>query len=142
MKTIKGEDIDKILKNNKRIYLCGQLIKVDNFEHIENDGLEIGISRYKTFTADLPHVHTSNNEYNIVLNGEMKVYLFNEQKEYHLCKGDLFLIEPDMPYISKSIAGTEVLFVKSPGGNDKQLIPVDSSTKYWMSGWKQKMNEI
>ena len=139
MKTIKGEDINRVLRDFKRIYMCGHLNKVNDFDHIENDGLEIGISRYQTFTADAPHVHSFNDEYNIVLKGEMKVYLFNEQKEYHLHDGDLFLIEPNMPYISKSVAGTEVLFIKSPGGNDKQLIPVTPQIQHWMNAWDNIM---
>lgn len=141
MKTIKGTAIDSVLQKVKRVYLCGHLDKVNDFDHIENDGLEIGISRYRVFTADLPHVHTFNDEYNIVLKGEMKVYLFNEKKEYIVREGDLFLIEPDMPYISKAMPGTEVLFVKSPGGNDKQLRDIDPATDHWMQAWENTMNQ-
>lgn len=141
MKTIQGESIDRVLQKVKRVYLCGHLNKVNDFEHIENDGLEIGISRYKVFTADLPHVHTFNDEYNFVLKGELKVYLYDEHKEYIVREGDLFLIEPNMPYISKAMPGTEVIFVKTPGGNDKQLRDIDPKTAHWMENWDNAMSD-
>ena len=136
MKTVNKNQIQAALESTKRVYLCGKLLTPQALEHIENDGLEIGISQYKEFTADPPHFHTSNEEYNIILDGELKVYIFNEKKEYSLSKGDLFFIEPHMPYMVKAMAGTRVLFVKSPGGNDKQLIEQTAAINNWMRSWE------
>lgn len=141
MKTINGNQIQLALQDIKRVYLCGKQLSSQAFKHIENEGLEIGISDYKEFTADVPHIHTSNDEYNIVLAGEVKVYVFEEKKEYVLGKDGVFLIEPHMPYMVKAKAGTQVLFVKSPGGNDKQLLPITSPIEHWMNAWENTMNE-
>ena len=140
MKTLKGEIIQHALTHSKRVYLCGQLAQSQEFEHINNDGLEIGVSYYQTFTSDAPHFHASNNEYNIVLQGELKAYLYHEHKEYIFREGDLFLIEPNMPYVVKAQAGTKVMFVKSPGGNDKKTVPIDAPTEHWMDAWDNTMN--
>lgn len=136
MKVIKNEDINTALINEKRIYLSGNLKEVNKIEHIQTDGYEIGISNYDKFTCERAHYHSYNFEFNYVLEGVVKVYIFSEKKEYILKKGDLFLIEPNMIYISKAIANTRVLFTKNPGGNDKILTPeYEENIKDWMENW-------
>lgn len=135
MKVLRGCEYDPTLDATHRFYLCGKLSVPQPVEHIPTDGLEIGISRYRSFMAEKPHLHSSNTEYNLVRSGEVKVWLPKEQKEYTLGAGDLFVIEPDMPYATKAVAGTEVLFVKSPGGNDKVLTGTDAALEAWAAAW-------
>lgn len=139
MKIVSGKGVRDSLSNQIRVYLCGHLDSPEPFEHINTDGLEIGISHYDDYTAEKPHLHKWNYEYNYVKSGFVKVYNFNEQKEYEFHQDDMYLIEPDMPYITKALPGTEVLFVKSPGGNDKELIPVTEQITNWGKDWESKM---
>lgn len=140
MQTINGNIIRDILSKQNRIYLSGNLNRNQPFEHIKTSDLEIGISNYQDFTSDMPHEHIWNNEYNIILQGEIKVYIFNEHMEYIFHKDDLFLIEPNMQYIVKANKDTQVLFIKSPGGNDKKLLPITPAIEQWMQTWENKMN--
>ena len=78
MKIIKNQDIDNTLKDQKRVYLVGDIKMPNGLEAIKTDGYEIGISDYKEDTFDAPHVHLSNDEYNYVLEGSVKIFLFKE----------------------------------------------------------------
>ena len=136
MKTIKGSDVSTCLESCKRVYLCGKLSGKNGIEHIENSGYEIGISSYDKFTCESAHKHTYNEEYNYVLSGSIKVFIFDENKEYTFTTGDMYLIEPNMPYITKAEAGTRVLFTKTPGGNDKVLCPeLEKAITTWTLSW-------
>ncbi len=138
MKVITAKEITKGLKHNKRIYLCGKLQQKNAVEHIENEGYEIGISKYDKFTCESAHYHALNNEYNYVLKGQVKVWIFDEEKEYTFSQGDLYLIEPNMPYITKAQPDTMVLFSKTPGGNDKVLTPeYEESVLEWTKSWNK-----
>ncbi len=141
MQIVQGSEVKAFLKTAKRVYLCGKLENPDLDTHCHTEGLEIGISSYPRYTAELPHLHRWNWEYNYVIRGEVKAFLFAEQKEYHLHEGDLFVITADMPYITKCLPGTEVLFVKNPGGNDKELLPVTKSIRDWQACWENRMEE-
>ena len=136
MKCILGKDVSNALIGDKRVYLCGNLQNPSKLKHYETTGYEVGISRYSSFTCESAHYHATNTEYNYVLCGAVKVYIFDEEKEYLLSPGDMFIIEPNMTYITKAIAGTDVLFSKVPGGNDKVLSP-ESEKKIadWMKQW-------
>jgi mannose-6-phosphate isomerase-like protein (cupin superfamily) len=142
MKTIKGENIRSALTKQIRIYLCGNLSKPEDVEFVPTDGLEIGISHYDTFTAEKAHLHQWNHEYNFVKSGTAKVYLLDEQKEYELHQDDMYVIEPNMPYIIKAQPGTEIIFVKSPGGNDKQLLPHSDAIQHWSEDWEAEMKTL
>lgn len=135
MDIIKNRDIENALTDSKRVYLCGNLHAPNKVNHIRTPAYEIGISDYKVYTCDAPHIHTFNMEYNYVLEGEMKILLFETQQEFHLKKGDLFVIHPNEPYAGKSKAGTRTLFSKVPGGNDKEFIPVTDTFKKWSKEW-------
>ena len=141
MKCLNNSDIEKELQRLGRTYLTGDLKNFTDLNYIKTSGLEIGISKYKEFKYDKAHLHKWNNEYNYVLEGEIKVYIFSEAKEYHFKKGDLFNIEPNMAYMTKSIAVTDILFVKSPGGNDKSLIDISDNNQFleWTKSWEEKM---
>ena len=104
------------------------------------DGLEIGISRYDSFTAEKDHYHKWNTEYNYVIKGSVKVVVFNEKKEYELKENDMYVITCGMSYVTKAQPGTEVLFVKSPGGNDKKTLKENKSIGTWSKDWDAKMD--
>lgn len=136
-----GTDIIRALQENGRVYYCGKGLHGSDVQHIETDGLEIGVTLYDYYKADKPHVHTWNREYNIVLDGEVKVYIFAEKREYSLRSMDMFVIETDMAYICKAQPNSRVLFVKSPGGNDKQLVAITPAIQHWMDAWDNPMND-
>ena len=61
--------------------------------------------------------------------------MIDEGKEYTFGEDTLFVIPPHTRYASKHMGGTKILFVKNPGGNDKNLISVDESLKQWLETW-------
>ncbi len=135
MNYIMGFDVREALKTSDRVYLCGNLKKPQDLEWIHDTGIEIGLSHYKFFSADRPHLHINAAEYNFVMDGASKVLLLDEKEEYLFEKGSLFIIPPGLKYASKHISDTKVLFIKNPGGNDKQLIEADETVKHWLSAW-------
>ena len=137
MEILKGKSIEDALSKEYRQYLAGRLKKEQPFlKHIDDD-IEIGISNYVTFTADKPHMHTQCTEHNYVLRGKMKVKLLDGScEEYEFSEGDLFVLRPGTPYAAKNEAGTRVLFIKSPGINDKTEVAVDVETQRWLLSWQ------
>lgn len=139
MKIVSGNKVRESLHDRIRVYLSGNLSNPEPFEHVQTDGLEIGISRYDTFTPEKAHIHKWNYEYNYLKCGSVKVYNFSEEKEYTFGPDDMYVIEPGMAYITKAQPGTEVIFVKSPGGNDKVLLPVTEEIIKWSKEWESKI---
>ena len=136
MKIIRKEELDKALNREFRQYLTGHLSRPQPFlQHIEDD-IEVGISYYKEFTADTPHVHPIATEHVYVLEGSIKVKLLDgSNREEVINNGDFFVFSPGVPHATKNTANTKVLFIKSPGGNDKTLVEIDESTKKWLKTW-------
>ena len=137
IKVIKREQIEEALSKEYRQYLTGHLRRPQPFlEHVEDD-IEIGMSYYREFAADTPHVHPVCTEHAYVLQGSVKVRLLDgSNEEYELRAGDLFVFYPGTPYATKNAEGTKVLFIKSPGMNDKTLVEIDDETKRWLSDWE------
>ncbi|MGT2802756.1 cupin domain-containing protein [Streptococcus henryi] len=136
MEFIFNEDIDCGLEKNGRVYLTGNLKKPQDTKHISTTNYEMGISRYNSFKAEQAHTHRFNQEYNYILQGEAKVFIFEEDREYHFKKGDMFYISPGMSYMVKCLSGTEILFTKVPGGNDKELFNIENN-KVWINWTKE-----
>lgn len=137
IRIVSGEDVNHVLNSQKRVYYSGKNLQNDGINYIDNDGLEIAITDYKEFTGDLPHVHEWNNEYNLIIEGEIKVYLLDTHEEYSFKKHDMYLIEPGTKYMAKAKEGTIVVVVKSPGGNDKKLLSYGSEQEErWNSRWE------
>ena len=136
---IPGTEIRNSLSKSVRVYLSGNLSERQTLQPVINDGLEIGISHYDSFTAEKAHFHKWNTEYNIVKKGTVKVYVFEDKKEYVLNEDDMYVIEPGKAYITKAQPGTEVMFVKSPGGNDKELISITDKIISWGKDWDARM---
>jgi mannose-6-phosphate isomerase-like protein (cupin superfamily) len=135
MEYIAGSELNKALQSDYRVYLCGNLCKPQNMKWIPDGELEIGISFYKEFTADKPHFHAANTEYNYVINGMTKLLLIDYGEEFIFEEGSLFIIPPHTKYASKHIGGTRIIFVKNPGGNDKKLVDINKALTEWLKSW-------
>ena len=130
------DDLDKALEKEYRQYLTGHLSKPQVYlQHIDDD-LEVGISFYRNFTADTPHMHPVATEHCYVLSGSVRLRLLDgSNKEYQFDEGDFFMLRPNVGYASKNAAGTKVMFVKNPAGNDKVIISYDVATEKWLKSW-------
>ena len=129
-------ELNKSLDLEYRQYLTGHLQrKQPNLKHIDDD-IEIGISYYKEFTADIPHVHPVATEHGYVLQGCVRMLVENCDVEYQFNEGDFFVIRPGVGHASKNAPNTKVLFIKSPGINDKKTIDVSDTLKQWLSSWE------
>ncbi len=137
MDIIRNSEIKNALNNEYRQYLTGHLKRPQPFLSHVDDDIEVGISFYDKFTPDKPHMHPICVEHGYILQGAIKVKLLDgSNEEYELSVGDFFVLRPGVPYATKNSAGTKVLFIKSPGTNDKVLVDVDVDTKKWLSSWE------
>ena len=135
MLILRKKQIDAALDKEYRQYLTGHLGLPQILDHYEEDA-EIGMSYYKEFTADKPHMHPICTEHAYVLEGALRILLLDgSKKEYEFLPGDFFALEPDVPYAGKNKAGTRILFIKTPGANDKTLVEPDAYTLQWLSQW-------
>ena len=131
-----SKSIESALAKEYRQYLTGRLTREQVHLPCITDDIEIGISHYKTFTADKPHAHPVATEHGYVLQGAVRFkQLSGEMNEYEFRTGDFFVVQKGTPYATKNMAGTKVLFIKSPGINDKTLVDIDYETKVWLSSW-------
>lgn len=137
LEIIRGAALDYALGKEYRQYLTGHLQRPQaHLKHVDDD-IEIGISHYREFTADTPHMHPVATEHSYVLQGSVKMLLFGEEpREYQLNAGDFFVLRPGNGYATKNAPDTKVLFIKSPGINDKTLVPVTEDVKKWLSTWE------
>ena len=87
MKQLRSDGIEAYLAETGRIYLCGNLQKDPEVDYIKTEAYEMGISDYPEYTSMRPHIHTFNNEYSYVLDGEIKVLLLSSGREYLFRKG-------------------------------------------------------
>lgn len=133
---IYGADLDQALSKQYRQYLTGHLQRPQvHLQHIEDD-IEIGISHYREFTADTPHMHPIATEHSYILQGSIKVLLLEgEPREYRFDAGDFFVLRPGIGYATKNAPDTKILFIKAPGINDKTEIPVTDELSRWLSSW-------
>lgn len=133
---LRAGQIEEALDQNYRQYLTGRLERPQEKLDCVEDDIEVGISRYERFTADQPHRHPRATEHVYVLEGEVRIRLLDGTgREYRLGPGDFFLLRPGEAYASKNTAGTRVLFIKAPGGNDKQPLKPDPDTAAWLKSW-------
>lgn len=135
-KIIRCHTLDSALEQEYRQYLTGHLQREQKYlPHIDDD-IEVGISFYKTFTANKPHMHPQATEHGFVLQGSIKIRLLDGSHEEYQCDaGDFFVLQPGSPYASKNQANTKILFVKSPSINDKSLVDISEETAVWLQQW-------
>lgn len=132
---IKSKEIDKAFESETRQYITGKLSLPQVLSYIEDENVEIGISRYKEYQVEKPHYHTEVSEYHIILEGETKYVNVTENEEYIFKKGDFYIIRPNTIYIQKSLAGTQLMFIKVPGKNDKVSCDLNDKMELWFKEW-------
>lgn len=132
---ISSKAIDRAFITEQRQYLTGNLKMPQILDFIKDENVEIGMSRYKEYKVEQPHYHTDLAEYHLILKGETKYANVTENKEYVFKKGDFYIIRPNTIYIQKSLPGTELIFIKVPGINDK--VPCESTDRInkWFEEW-------
>lgn len=135
---IYNNEIDKSMETEKRQYLTGDLKLPQVLDYIKDDNVEIGISRYKEYGVEEPHYHNEVSEYHIILEGKTKYVDVSENIEYSFQKGDFYIIRPNTIYIQKSLEGTQLMFIKVPGKNDKVKVESNDKIKTWFEHWDNK----
>ena len=128
---IEGKEIVKAMEGLTRQYLVGNLKLPQRLQHISSKDLEIGISSYSKYTEEPPHRHFKATEYQYVLSGWTKYIDTESMIEYEFRKGDFYAIETNTPYAQKCKAGTNILFIKVPSINDKDLVTVSKEIEAW-----------
>lgn len=133
---IRKEELDKALKHEYRQYLAGKLMREQKYlRHIDDD-IEIGVSYYEEFTADKPHMHPVATEHGYILQGSMRMRILDgSNNEFQFLAGDFFVLRPGVAYATKNAADTKILFIKSPGINDKTVIELNDEIQEWLSSW-------
>jgi hypothetical protein len=127
-----GQEIDQSLRNVTRQYLVGDLQKPQALKHIPSSLIEIGITRYENERKlEPPHTHKQAFEFQYMTAGVTAYLNLTTAEEYVFSKGDFYVIEPGVVYAQKSAAGTEILFIKVPPGNDKVLVDTTPEVEAW-----------
>jgi uncharacterized cupin superfamily protein len=138
MLIIKNEQITKALEDTTRQYLVGKLSRPQALEYIEDDKLEIGITSYDEFSAELPHYHTQAYEYQYIISGMTEYMDVETGEQYIFNKGDFYVTAPGIKYAQRSQPGTVILFIKIPPGNDKKNVEVRDEIREWLGMEKGK----
>jgi uncharacterized cupin superfamily protein len=136
LEAIRQAELTAALAQEYRQYLTGHLAREQRFlKHVDDD-IEIGISHYREFTADKPHMHPVATEHGYILQGSLRMRLLDGSgEEYRFDQGDFFVLRPGVGYATKNAPGTKILFIKSPAGNDKTEVDVDETTRIWLQSW-------
>jgi quercetin dioxygenase-like cupin family protein len=132
---VEGSDVDRALGSSGRVYLAGHLERPQlQFEHIDElpDTTEVGITRYAALTVDQPHLHESNTDFSYVVRGTFAVRMIATGEVRVLGEGGLCVIEPGLAHVCIAHPGTQVLFFKLPGGNDKVPVELDEGSRAWV----------
>ena len=135
---ISSEDIALSLNDSTRQYLVGHLSRPQGLCHIEDENIEVGITSYREYKSEPAHFHPIVTEYQYVIMGNTKYIDLKSNEELEFKTGDFFMIPSGTPYAQKSTGGTVILFIKTPGGNDKTLTEVGEGVKKWQSDWEEK----
>lgn len=135
---IYSEDINKAFTKEERQYLTGNLKLPQVLKYIKDEEVEIGISRYKNYGIENPHYHKEVSEYHLILKGKTKYVNITTNKEYTFKEGDFYIIKPNTIYIQKSLKGTELMFIKVPGKNDKIKSELTEKMKKWFENFDEK----
>lgn len=118
-KDIESEKIEKALLKTNRQYFVGSLKLPQIIKHIDEEDLEIGITNYKEETAEDPHWHPTQKEYQYMLSGETTYIDAITMEAVTYKEGDFYAIYPEICYKQHSLPGTRILFIKTPSINDK-----------------------
>jgi len=128
---VRGIDIERALRSTPRQYLVGELARPQELGNATVGATEIGIVDYAEVAVEPPHFHPENGEFVYVLAGRILMRDLVTDQVHRLGPGDFLAMAPGHPHAQKSAAGTRLLFVKSPGGNDKTLLPLTPELEAW-----------
>ena len=134
---LNADEIAVALQGTTRQYLVGQLKLPQTLQHIDDGNIEIGVTDYKEYTAEPTHWHKVAYEYQYMLSGETKYLDVKTGEETYYKTGDFYRIEPETQYAQKSLAGTTILFIKTPPGNDKVTVDMPENVQQWLQSWEQ-----
>lgn len=131
IEVLKNTQIETALDESGRQYLAGDLKRMQKITAIFDSAVEAGISKYAHDKADAAHYHAVCTEYQYVLEGRSKYLDVDTNEVVEVEAGDFFVIHSKTKYYQKSAAGTKILFIKVPGGNDKCLVPLSEEQERW-----------
>ncbi len=131
IEVLKDTQIEAALDENGRQYLAGDLKRTQTLAEIFDSAVEAGISKYAHYTADGAHYHAICTEYQYVLEGKAKYLDVDSNEVVEVEAGDFYVIRPKTKYFQKSAAGTKILFIKAPGGNDKCTVSLTEEQEHW-----------
>lgn len=133
---LSGVEVSEALGRSARVYLTGHLERPQAvLEHVGGlpDPTEVGITRYDELTVDVPHLHERNTDFSFVVRGTFAVRILGTGEVHELTENGLCVIEPGVAHVCIAHPGTQVLFVKVPGGNDKVPVDLDEPSRAWVS---------
>ncbi|MDO5131617.1 MAG: NUDIX domain-containing protein [Eubacteriales bacterium] len=136
---IENADLAEALKTTTRQYFVGNLSRPQKIMFIRDDRLEIGISSYPAFQSEPAHKHMTATEYQYMISGWTEYMDVDSGEIYEFRSGDFYAIEPDTAYSQRVKAGTNILFIKVPSVNDKQLVEIDGEQLRWL---QEKMRTV
>lgn len=131
MVKLEAKDIEEVLETCSRQYLAGDLKKPQTLPFIRDPRLEIGITDYKEYTVEKPHVHDQTHEYQYMLQGETEYMNVDTGEIFRFSEGDFYYIPTLTPYAQRSAPGTRILFIKTPSMNDKKELEETEQVKQW-----------
>ncbi|SFM21313.1 NUDIX domain-containing protein [Salibacterium qingdaonense] len=131
MKRISDESIRQALEQTTRQYLAGHLKKPQTVPHFHENTVEIGVTSYDEPGSEAPHYHTRAVEYMYLMRGMTQYVDLETEEEYTFYAGDFFQITPGTVYAQRSRPGTELLFIKTPPGNDKVVVEEPDAVFTW-----------
>ena len=126
-------EIESALADTDRQYLVGTLGRPQALAHIPDADVEVGVSHYRQDTADVPHLHPVQREFQYVVSGRAVLRDLRTGAEHLLGPGDFYAVEAGVPHAQKSKAGTHIVFFKHPAGNDKTEIEPDRELQAWLA---------
>lgn len=130
-KLIQNDKIIRAFEESTRQYLVGDLKKPQLIQHFKDVDIEIGITKYDRFQFEAPHYHTSATEYQYMLDGLTEYLDLETNETFVFKKGDFYKINPYTHYTQRSKEGTSILFIKSPGLNDKVNLEITDNIRKW-----------
>ena len=133
IKGLKNNEIRSALEGVTRQYFVGNLKKPQVLHFFKSEALEIGITSYNSFSSEPTHRHSVATEYQYMISGRTQYMDVDTGNVYEFVTGDFYEIEPNTAYAQKSKPGTEILFIKVPSVNDKEIVEVNEHVTTWLN---------
>ena len=133
IKGLKNNEIRSALEGVTRQYFVGNLKKPQVLHFFKSEALEIGITSYNSFSSEPTNRHSVATEYQYMISGRTQYMDVDTGNVYEFVTGDFYEIEPNTAYAQKSKPGTEILFIKVPSVNDKEIVEVNEHVTTWLN---------